>query len=215
MYVGGYLSGRYGEMHKVSALETLQFSAISVIDDISRCITMDSKVPGDRVYVLGTTRNELGGSEYYAHLAEVGLNVPRFRSDAFLETYRALSRAIAEGWVASAHGIYRGGLGVHLAMVAMGGNLGMQIELDWVPVVDLDRNDQVMFSESAGRFVVTIDPQNREAFENLFKTSACACIGTVTATPQFEIKGLEQETIVSLSVEDLKAAWKKPFGELI
>ena len=215
MYVDGYLPGRYGEMHKVSALETLQFSAISVIDDISRCITMDSKVSGDRVYVLGTTRNELGGSEYYAHLTEVGLNVPQVRSDAFLETYRALSRAIAEGWVASAHGIYRGGLAVHLAMVAMGGHLGMQIELDRVPVVDLDRNDQVMFSESAGRFVVTIDPQNRVAFENFFKTSACACIGTVTATPQFEIKGLDQETIVSLTVEDLKAAWKKPFGDLI
>jgi len=82
-------------------------------------------------------------------------------------------------------------------------------------VVDLDRNDQVMFSESAGRFVVTIDPQKREAFENFFKTSACACIGTVTATPQFEIKGLDQKIITSLTVEDLKAAWKKPFGDLI
>jgi phosphoribosylformylglycinamidine synthase len=215
MYVDGYLPGRYGEMHKVSALETLQFSAISVIDDITRCVTMDSKVSGDCVFVLGTTGNELGGSEYYAHFAEVGLNVPQVRSDAFLETYRALSRAIAEGLVASAHGIYRGGLGVHLAMVAMGGNLGMQIELNQVPVVDLDRNDQVMFSESAGRFVVTVDPQNREAFESLFKTSACACIGTVTETPQFEIKGLDQETIVALTVKDLKAAWKKPFGDLI
>mgnify|MGYP001829210287 FL=1 len=215
MYVDGHLPGRYGELHKVSALETIQFSAISVVDDISRCVTMDSKVSGDRIYVLGTTYNELGGSEYYAHLAEVGLNVPRVRSDAFFKTYRALSRAIAEGLVASAHGIYRGGLAVHLAMVAMGGNLGMQIELDQVPVVDLDRNDRVMFSESAGRFIVTVDPQNRSAFENLFKTTACACIGTVTAKPQLEIKGLDQESIASLSVKDLKAAWKKPFGDLI
>ena len=215
MYVDGYLPGRYGEMHKVSALETLQFSAISVIDDITRCVTMDSKVSEDRVYVLGTTRNELGGSEYYAHLGEVGLNVPQVRADAFLETYRTLSRAIAKGMVASAHGIYRGGLGVHLAMVAMGGNLGMQVQLDKVPMDDLDRNDQVLFSESAGRFIVTIDPQNRESFENLFKASACACIGTVTATPQFEIKGLDQETIVSVAVKDLKSAWKKPFGDLI
>jgi phosphoribosylformylglycinamidine synthase len=215
MYVDGYLPGRYGEMHKVSALETLQFSAISVIDDISRCITMDSKVAGDRIYVIGTTRNELGGSEYYAHFAEVGLNVPRVRPDVFLEIYRALSRAISEGIIASAHGIYRGGLGVHLALVAMGGNLGVQVELDRVPVNDLDRNDQVLFSESAGRFIVTVDPKNRQAFENLFKTSACACIGTVTATPQFEIKGLDHETIVSLAVKDLKAAWKKPFEDLI
>ena len=100
-------------------------------------------------------------------------------------------------------------------MVAMGGNLGMQIDLDQVPVDNLDRNDQVMFSESAGRFIVTVDPQNREAFENLFKSPACACIGTVIEMPQFEIKGLGQESIVSLTVKDLKAAWKKPFGDLI
>jgi phosphoribosylformylglycinamidine synthase len=215
MYVDGYLPGRYGEMHKVSALATLQFSAIAVIDDITRCVTMDSKVSEDRVYVLGTTRNELGGSEYYAHLGEVGLNVPQVRADAFLETYRTLSRAIAKGMVASAHAICRGGLGVHLAMVAMGGNLGMQLQLDQVPVDDLDRNDQVLFSESAGRFIVTIDPQNRESFENFFKASACACIGTVTATAQFEIKGRDQETIVAVAVKDLKSAWKKPFGDLI
>jgi len=213
--VDGYLPGRYGEMHKVSALETLQFSAISVVDDITCCVTMDSKVSGDWIYVLGTTRNELGGSEYYAHLGEVGLNVPRVRPDAFWQTYLALSRAIAEGMVASAHGIYRGGLGVHLAMVAMGGNLGMQVELDRVPQDDLDRDDQVMFSESAGRFIVTVDPKNRGSFEKLFKSTACACIGTVTATPQLEIKGLNQETIVSVTIQDLKSAWKMPFGNLI
>jgi phosphoribosylformylglycinamidine synthase len=62
---------------------------------------------------------------------------------------------------------------------------------------------------------VTVDPNYRQGFEKLFKPSACACIGTVTATPQVEIKGLDQGTIVSLAVKDLKAAWKKPFGNLI
>ena len=215
MYVDGYLPGRYGEMHKVSALETLQFSAISVVDDITRCVSMDSKISGDLIYVLGVTGNELGGSEYYAHFGEVGLNVPRVRPEAFLDAYRALSQAIARELVASAHGICRGGLGVHLAMVAMGGNLGMQVELGRVPVDGVERNDTLMFSESAGRFIVTIDPKNREDFEKLLKPSACAHIGTVTETPQFEIKGFDQETIVSLSVKELKAAWKRPFGDLI
>jgi phosphoribosylformylglycinamidine synthase II len=215
MYVDGYLPGRYGETHKVSAPETLQFSAISVVDDITRCVSMDSKVPEDLVYILGATCNELGGSEYYAHLGKIGLNVPRVRIDAFLATYRALSEAITRRLVASAHGIYRGGLGVHLAMVAMGGNLGMRIELNRVPAGGLDRNDTVMFSESAGRFIVTVDPQNREAFESLFDNLTCASIGTVTEKPQFEIKGLNQETIVSVAIKDLKSAWKKPFGDLI
>jgi phosphoribosylformylglycinamidine synthase II len=215
MYVDGYLPGRYGEMHKVSAPETLQFSAISVVDDITRCVSMDSKFSADLVYVLGATRNELGGSEYYAHLGQIGLNVPQVRIDEFLATYRALSQAIARRLVASAHGIYRGGLGVHLAMVAMGGNLGMRIELNRIPAGDLNRDDGVMFSESAGRFIVTVDRQNREVFESLFKNLPCACIGRVTEDPQFEIKGLDQQTIISVSIDQLKTAWKKPFGDLI
>ena len=87
----------------------------------------------------------------------------------FKKLYKALAHAINEELVASAHGIYRGGLCVHLAMVAMGGNLGMHIDIADVPVENVDRNDTILFSESAGRFVVTVDPENRESFENILK----------------------------------------------
>ena len=83
------------------------------------------------------------------------------------------------------------------------------------PAEQVDRDDSVMFSESAGRFIVTIDPKMREVFEKQFKGIACACIGTVTAAPQFEVKGIDQKTIISIAVDELKAAWKKPFGDLI
>jgi phosphoribosylformylglycinamidine synthase len=215
MYVDGHLPGRYGEMHKVSAPETLQFSAISVVEDIRNCVSMDSKMPEDLIYVLGITRNELGGSEYYAHFGEIGLNVPRVQAENFWPVYQALSQAIARGLVASAHGIYRGGLGVHLAMVAMGGNLGMQVDLKRVPAAGVIRDVTLLFSESAGRFIVSVDPNQRRDFENLFEPATCACIGTVTASPQFEIRGLDRTTIISLAVSELKAAWKKPFGDLI
>ncbi|MGD8990987.1 MAG: AIR synthase-related protein [Desulfobacterales bacterium] len=215
MYVDGHLPGRYGEMHKVSAPATLQFSAISVVEDIRHCVTMDSKMPADLIYVLGITRDELGGSEYYAHFGNLGLNVPRVRAEKFWPVYRALNRAITRGLVASAHGIYRGGLGVHLAMVAMGGQLGMQIDLDRVPAASVNSDATLLFSESAGRFIVTIDPSNRKDFEKLFEPATCACIGTVTASPPFEIRGLDQKAIVSVAVSALKAAWKKPFGDLI
>jgi phosphoribosylformylglycinamidine (FGAM) synthase-like enzyme len=148
-------------------------------------------------------------------LGHVGLNVPQVRSAEFFQNYRKLSQAISRGMVASAHGIYRGGLGVHLAMVAMGGNLGMQIELGRVPMDAVPREDSVMFSESAGRFIVTIDPAKREVFESLFNNVTCACIGSVTEQPQFEIKGLNHKTIISVSIDQLKEAWKKPFGNLI
>ncbi len=215
MYVDGHLTGRYGETHKVSALETLQFATISVVPDITRCVSMDSKVAGDLVYVVGLTRNELGGSEYYDHLGYVGLNVPRVFSSDFVLLYRAISQAVTKGLVASVHGIYRGGLGVHLAMVAMGGGLGMHVDLRRVPAESVGRNDTLLFSESAGRFIVTIDSSRRTEFESEFKAMPCACIGAVTAEPVLNADGLTGEAVLSVSVSDLKRAWKMPFGHLI
>jgi phosphoribosylformylglycinamidine synthase len=218
MYVDGHLPGRYGEIQKISALETLQFSTISVIHDISRCVTMDSKIPGDLVYVLGITDNELGGSEYYEHLGFIGLNVPEVHTGAFKKLYRALTLVINKELVASVHGIYRGGLGIHLSMVSMGGNLGMKIDLGCVPTDNAEnsyRNDVMLFSESAGRFIVTIDPAHRENFEEIFKGLPFACVGYVTEEPELIIKGSDNKTIINLSVRELKAAWKKPFGDLI
>jgi phosphoribosylformylglycinamidine synthase II len=215
MYVDGHLTGPYGETHKVSALETLQFSATSVIDDVAKCVTMDGKMPGDLVYILGITRNELGGSEYYEHMGYVGRNVPHVFPEEFTDLYRALGHAVDKEQVASVHGIYRGGLGVHLAMVAMGGNLGITVDLGLVPSDPLDRNDIILFSESAGRFIVTIDTENRKIFEEIFKGLPCACIGSVTHESDFIIKGIYGRPLINIPVQELKDAWKKPFGELM
>jgi phosphoribosylformylglycinamidine synthase len=216
MYVDGYLSGPYGETRKVSALETLQFSAISVMDDITTSVTMDSKMPGDLVYILGVTRNELGGSEYYDHFGYVGLNVPNVFPGEFLGYYSALSQAIEKGLVASVHGIYRGGLGVHLAMVAMAGNLGMNVTLEHVLLDGVERNDVVLFSESAGRFIVTVDPANQYGFEKILTGAPFSCIGNVTSrTDDFTVKGIDGSPLICVPVSKLKSFWKKPFAHQI
>ncbi len=215
MYVDGHLAGRYGETHKVSALETLQFSATSVIDDVDKCVTMDAKVPGDLVYAVGVTRDELGASEYYAHLGYIGLNVPRVTPRDLIPVYRALEQTISEGLAASVHGIYRGGLGVHLALCAMAGCLGMEIDLRKVPVDGAARNDTILFSESAGRFILTVDPGNRAAFEAHFGGLPHACIGRILPETAFKVLGLDGRIRLEADVLDLKAAWKRPFGGLI
>jgi phosphoribosylformylglycinamidine synthase len=143
------------------------------------------------------------------------VNVPQVRSTEFIPRYRALNDAVAKGLVASVHGVYRGGLGVHLALVAMGGNLGMHVDLRKIPAEAVRRNDVLLFSESAGRFIVTIDPRRQSEFEAAFSGVLCACIGKVTAEPLLRVDGLTGETLMSLAVSDLKAAWKMPFGSLI
>jgi phosphoribosylformylglycinamidine synthase len=215
MYVDGHLTGRYGESHKISALETLQFSATGIVRDVHKCVTMESKVPGDLVYVAGVTRNEMGGSEYYEHLGYIGCNIPKVIPQDFLRLYHAVAHAIDLELVASVHGVYRGGLGVHLAMVAMGGSLGMDLDLESVPEQGCPGNDALLFSESAGRFIITVDPGNKESFETIFKDLPCACIGSVTETPELKMADMDGSPMVAAPVSELKKAWKATFGALL
>jgi phosphoribosylformylglycinamidine synthase II len=215
MYVDGHLPGRYGITHKVSAPETMQFATISVVPDVRRCTTLDAKMSGDGVYVLGTTRDELGGSEYYEHLGYTGRNVPQVRPAEFLPVYRALQKAVEASLAASIHGVYRGGLGIHLAWVAMAGELGLMVDLGAVPAEGVNRPDRLLFSESAGRFIVTVDPSKQEAFEALMAGLPWARVGEVTAAQALVIAEGSGVPFVDLPIADLKAAWKKPLGDLV
>ncbi|MDJ0803075.1 MAG: AIR synthase-related protein [Desulfobacterales bacterium] len=215
MYVDGNLPGRYGITHKVSAFETMQFSAISRVPDISTCVSLEAKQAGDLLYLVGLTRNELGASEYYEHLGYTGLNVPRVDPQSFLPAYCALKTAIARSLTASVHGIYRGGLAVHAALVAMGGGLGLTLDLGNV-LCDVDlSDDRILFSESAGRFLVTVDPVRRDAFESLFEDRPLALIGRVTAPPDLLVNGQDGGQLLNLNIDRLKAAWEQPYGGMI
>ncbi|WP_028315788.1 AIR synthase-related protein [Desulfatibacillum aliphaticivorans] len=215
MYVDGHLPGRYGERHKVSALETLQFTTTGLVHDVAHCKTMDVKAPGDLVYIAGLTKNELGASEYYEHLGHLGLNVPKVDAKANMALYKALYKAMAEDCVASVRGVYRGGLAVHLALCSMAGCLGMDLDLAKVPAAGADRDDALLYSESAGRFILTVAPSDKERFEEIFAGLPAACVGQVTEAPVLSIKGLDGVEIIRTEVQDMKDAWKKRFGGLI
>ena len=215
MYVDGNLEGPYGEKHKVSGMPVLLFTVSSVIADVNTCTTMDAKIPGDLIYVLGETKNELGGSEYYQMMGEVGCNVPRVDVKQMPPTYVALAKAIQQGLASSAHAVTRGGLGVHLAMVAMAGEFGMEVRLGEVPSSKGLSDTRILFSESAGRFVLTVDPKRRDKFEKLFQDMNIGMIGAVTESPHFRVVGMSGDTLIEEPVLDLKACWMRPFGELV
>jgi phosphoribosylformylglycinamidine synthase len=215
MYVDGNLPGRYGITHKVSAPETMQFSAISRVPDITGCVSMEAKQPGDLVYLVGTTRDELGGSEYYEHLGYAGLNVPQVDPEAFLPAYRALQAAVRRSLVASVRGLYRGGLGIQAALVAMGGGLGLSLDLGAVHCEPHLADDKILFSESAGRFLITVDPNRQTSLEDLFKGLPLARIGLVTVAPQLVVNGCDGQELLNLDIDTLMQAWAKPYGEMI
>ncbi|MCG8635100.1 MAG: AIR synthase-related protein [Desulfobacterales bacterium] len=218
MYVDGHLEGPFGERTKVSALETVQISATSVLDNVARCVTLEPKISGDLVYVVGTTADELGASEYYEMFGKTGVNVPVVDFPGSKVVYKALEKAIDKELVASCHAVARGGLGVHLAVMAMAGGLGMDIDLTAVPAKsDEELADHVaLFSESAGRFILTIDPENRETFEKLCKGLPVACVGSVTdAHDRLKVEGRNDNTLVDLAIGSLDTAFNQTFGEMI
>ena len=214
MYVDGHLPGKYGERHKISALETLQFSAVGFVDDIQICTTLDFKQAGDLIYILGETKDELGASEYYEHLGYTGCNVPAVDSTLSYSIYQALAKCIQKGLVASAHGIYRGGIAVHLAMCAMAGNMGIWVDSAKIPCSSNLSYDKRLFSESSGRFIVSLPAQHKNAFEQSLEGYPYNCIGKVLHTDVFQIKGLSGQNNVDLLVSDMKTVWKRPFKDL-
>lgn len=216
MYVDGHLPGRYGETHKVSALETMQFSAVSIVRSMDRCQTMDPKVAGDVLYGIGRTANELGGSIYYNRFGYAGLRVPQVRPADVLPAYRALSEALDRGVVSAVHGIYSGGLGVHAGLMAIAGDVGMDVHLADLPLQETLRADQALFSESAGRFLVTVAPELTADFEALMDGLPVAPIGRVTdSVSPFRVYAPDGACIIDVPVAALRTAWKRPFGGLI
>jgi phosphoribosylformylglycinamidine (FGAM) synthase-like enzyme len=163
---------------------------------------MDSKFEGDYVYVIGETFSELGGSEYFAFLGSAGNTVPKLNSAKALIRYKKLTAAITKEILASAYPINHGGLGIALAKVAIASQIGMELTLP-----SGLRPDYFLFSESLGRFVVTVSPDNRKDFEDIMGDDAMM-LGTVCGT---NLRITVQKTIINLPVKELETAYKSPF----
>jgi phosphoribosylformylglycinamidine synthase len=212
MYVDGLLPGAFGEMHRVSGLPTLFFTAVSVLPDLHRALSLEWKQPGDLIYLVGETLPELGGSEFYELLGYVGLSVPKVNPDAFLAYYHLMEQAGHRELLASAHGLYRGGLAVHLVWCSLAAGLGLEVDLSRVAPESPDY--AALYSESAGRFLVSADPTQAPRLEELFQEQPLYCLGRVGNDQTFKILR-HGRTLVDAPLAALRAAWERRFGSLI
>jgi phosphoribosylformylglycinamidine synthase len=193
---------------KISIPPTLLFSVVGRIADVRRCVTMDAKNPGDLVYLLGYTRDELGGSEYFRELGYVGNKAPRLEPEYTIEMYRRLRDAIRANIVRSCHDVSDGGLAACLAETAFAGGYGISAYLSRVPYEGIERDDYVMFSESPGRLLVTVRPEHKTAFEERMLDSMYAEIGLVTKDPVLEVVGISGSVLCRIPIAELKRAWQ-------
>jgi phosphoribosylformylglycinamidine synthase len=191
-----------GEPIKISAPPTLLTSSIGVIPDVIESISLVPKAVGDLVYVLGETRDECGASEYYDMLGYTGNNVPDVDGDKAKLLYKCYTKAARKRVISSAIPVGFGGLGAALAKMAIAGQMGMDIELD--ALTDI-RMDKLLFSESAGRIVVTVAPQNVKAFEKLFDRVKFTKIGHIAYTQKLNINN-----VISTDIKVLDEHYKAP-----
>jgi phosphoribosylformylglycinamidine synthase len=199
---------------KISIPPTLLFSVIARMDDVRKAVTMDAKRPGDLVYILGETRKELGGSEWYALHGFIGNGVPHVDAHKARNRYETLNRAMEAGLVASCHDCSDGGLGIALAETAFAGGFGMTIDLAKVPSSGVLRNDELLFSESQSRFVVTVSSAFRNDFEKMMTDQEMACIGSITEEQIFRVTGLQGRLIIEEDMASLKEAWQQTLRDL-
>ncbi len=202
----------------ISIPGTLLVSAISVMEDISKVVSMDSKKEGNLIYIIGDTYDELGGSEYFSLNGFIGNDCPQVNPKKAKEVFEKLSKVISLGLARSCHDLSEGGLGVSLAELAFSGGLGMTVFLNEVPYKKLPvtsyqlrvtRDDFILFSESNSRFIVEVEKEKQKDFEKIMKGVSFGLIGCLSEDPEFKIFGIKRNLVVSTDINALKETWQK------
>lgn len=200
---------------RISVPPTMLFSVLGIVPDVRRAVTMDTKAPGDVVYLLGDTRRELGQSELFNQMGIAGGIVPRVTDPARAKAcYRALHAAICAAEVRSAHDVSDGGLAVSLAESAFAGELGIDITLDALAESESLAPWELLFSESPSRLVVTVAPASMDSFERRFTGLPLHRLGTVTTNDRLTVYGADHALWIDANLGDLKEAWQKTLREL-
>ncbi|MCD8570116.1 MAG: AIR synthase related protein [Alphaproteobacteria bacterium] len=189
----------------ISVPPTLLTSSIAVIPNADQAISIAPKAVGDLVYLLGATHDECGAGEYYDGLGFTGNNVPTVNDELNRKLYQRYGQAARKHLIASSMAVGYGGLAVTLAKKAIAGGFGLDIQL---PETGL-RADKFLFSESTGRMVVTVAPQNVKKFESaLSGYPHIQMIGHVAYSKKLKINN-----ILEAKLQKLEEAYKGTFRD--
>ncbi len=198
---------------KISIPPTLLFSLIGDHPDVRQAVSSDFKHHGDAIYLLGETHQELGASEIAYMLSEelgggIGETAPHVDPQRNITLYRALTSTMRKGLVASAHDCSDGGLATALVECCFGIDAGASIDISELQTHDTNLDTWgALFSESLGRILVSVTPENTELFESMMGGLACTKIGIVGDSDDLVVSN-HGTTVLVGSIEELRSAWK-------
>ena len=197
----------YNESKNGSVAPSPVIGMVGRIDNVDKAVDMQFKQAGSALYMIGARKDELGGSEYYRLMGELGAQVPQ---PDFAEVRKELSlmtKAVDAGLIRAAHDISEGGLAVCVAEMMAGGRGKGQLsaELDLAPLQSELRHDTLLFSETGG-FIVEVS--DAVAFEALAQKEGLTvyAIGAVTDSHELLIRDGDQ-TLIQLNRQPLIDTW--------
>lgn len=189
----------YNENNGQAIHPTPMVGMVGLIKDLKNLVKMAAQAAGDQVYLLGQTGDDYAGSELQRMLTgDIAGTVADFDLNLVHAMMQTLLSLMEDGKVASAHDLTEGGLGVALAETLFKTDLGMNLKLD------LTKNQ--LFSETAGRFVVTVKKEDAAAFEAALGDDA-TLIGEVTNSHWLQVRLADGN--LNKNVADLEQLWKE------
>ena len=202
-----------GEKQTVVIPSSLLITALGQMDDVEQAVTMDVKAAGNKLFLIGTTFDELGGSHFALVNGLEGGAVPIVDLDQAPEIFAAMHKAISRGLVQSCHDLSEGGLAASAAEMAFAGGLGVTLNLAaLVETSNIDSDAVLLFSESNTRFLVEVSEQKAAAFAERFNNLPCVEIGVVNDGDQCSVAGTSGQTVIESSIEELRQVWKQPLA---
>jgi phosphoribosylformylglycinamidine synthase II len=201
-----------GTHREISIPPTLLATAMGQVDDIHRAMTPDLKTPGNRLAIVGLSRDDLAGGQLELVCGLSGGAVPQVDPDACRSIWAAVAAAIRSRCVAACHDVSDGGVAAAVAEMAIGGSCGARLELAALPAevtaTGPARDLTLAFTETPGRFVCEVPAAAAERFEAFMDGLPWAWAGVVTAEPLLEIVGTAGQPF-RVSVADLSQAWRR------
>lgn len=202
--VGGKVS-LYNETAGGPIKPTPLIGCIGIVDRAD-WITRPALEPANSIFILGKSKDEMGGSEYYEYYHKISAGtVPDVDLMIDKLNKRVMLSLIKNNLVTCAHDCSKGGFAIALCETAMAGRTGLEVDLDLLPN-SCSRLDNLLFSESQSRFIfATRDPENVEKSLREVPGLVYAKVGNSSARGDNKIVLLESGSpIVSSSIEELE-----------
>jgi phosphoribosylformylglycinamidine synthase len=164
---GGNVS-MYNQTGSTAIHPTPVVAVLGVFDDVTRATPSGWRAPGQTIYLLGTTEDELDGSAWadvaHGHLGGVP---PQYRPEAERMLAQILINASRDGMIDAAHDLSQGGLAQALVESSLRWGTGARI---WVTeLLERDGIDlfTALFSESTARAIVAVPRSEEVRFSDM------------------------------------------------